>query len=242
LGQVRWRGTRDARIGFLPEERGLYRRMKVRELLLFFGELKTGHDLRRDVDAWLTRFDLLEWANRRVETLSKGMAQKVQFVVSALGNPQLLILDEPFSGLDPVNLDVLRRAVLDQRARGTTILFSTHDMAVAERMCDFILMIHRGRKVLDGTLQAIQDRYGADTIRVRVEGGAAMLAGLAGIERVEDLGQVQELHLLPGTDPQAVLGQLMGRARIHRYELARPSLHDIFVRIAGPPAREADRA
>ncbi len=231
------RGMRDSRIGYLPEERGLYRRMKLRELLLFFGRLKTGRSLPREVDAWLERLELGGWADKRVEALSKGMAQKVQFIVAALGDPALLILDEPFSGLDPVNLDVLRRAILEQRTRGATIIFSTHDMSVAERMCDFICMIFRGRKVLDGTLAAIQEEYGADTIRVRVEGGLPRLAGLPGVERVEDFGQVQELRLAPGADTQEVLRQLVGSTRVLSFEVARPSLHDIFVRIAGTPAR-----
>ncbi len=236
------RGTRDARIGYLPEERGLYRRMKVRDVLLFLGQLKTGRGLRAEVDGWLARFELSEWANKRVETLSKGMAQKVQFIAAVLGGPPLLILDEPFSGLDPVNLDALRHAVLEQRARGATIIFSTHDMSVAERMCDFVSMIFRGRKVLDGTLAAIQDQYGADTVRVRLADGAAAVRGLAGVERVEDFGQMQELRLLPGTDPQRILTDLLARSRVLSFEVARPSLHDIFVRIAGPAATEANHA
>jgi len=236
------RGLRDPRIGYLPEERGLYRRMKVRDLLLFFGRLKTGRALPREVDDWLTHFELSAWANKRIETLSKGMAQKIQFIVAVLGDPPLLILDEPFSGLDPVNLDVLRRAVLAQRARGATIIFSTHDMAVAERMCDFIFMIHGGRKVLDGTLTAIQDTYGTDTVRVRVEGGLAALGAIPGVEQVEDFGRLQELRLRPGTEAQDVLRTLVGRGRVLSFEVARPSLHDIFVRIAGPSSREVSHA
>jgi ABC-2 type transport system ATP-binding protein len=236
------RGLRDPRIGYLPEERGLYRRMKVRDLLLFFGRLKTGRTLPREVDDWLGHLELSAWANKRVETLSKGMSQKVQFIVAALGEPPLLILDEPFSGLDPVNLDVLRRAVLAQRTHGATVIFSTHDMAVAERMCDFIFMIHGGRKVLDGTLASIQDAYGADTIRVRVEGGAPALGEVPGVERVEDFGQLQELRLRPGTEAQEVLRGLVARVRVLSFEVARPSLHDIFVRIAGPASQEVSHA
>jgi ABC-2 type transport system ATP-binding protein len=235
-------GARDARVGYLPEERGLYRRMKVRELLAFFGELRTGRSLRGEVQEWLGRFELSDCSNRKVGALSKGMAQKVQFITAVLGEPRLLVLDEPFSGLDPVNLEVLRRAVFDLKARGTTVLFSTHDMAMAEQLCDFICMIFRGRKVLDGTLRAIQDQYGADTIRVRTEAGPATLEGLPGVEHVDDLGQVQELRLTRDGDPQRVLAALLTRARVLRFEVARPSLHDIFVRIAGPAAREAAHA
>lgn len=233
------RGVRDPRVGYLPEERGLYRRMKVRDLLCFLGELKCGRAPRREVDAWLERFDLGSWAGRKVEALSKGMAQKVQFIAAVLGAPRLLVLDEPFSGLDPVNMDVLRRAVLDLRGAGATVLFSTHDMAMAERMCDSIFMIFRGRKVLDGTLGSIQDRYGTDTVRLRTADGLAALRDLPGIAQCDDFGQFQELRLEPGADPQQLLAALVARTRILSFEIGKPSLHDIFVRIAGPAAADA---
>jgi ABC-2 type transport system ATP-binding protein len=236
------RGTRDPRLGYLPEERGLYRRMKVRELLVFFAELKSGASRRAEIDEWLERLELPDWADRKVETLSKGMSQKVQFIAAVIAAPRLLVLDEPFSGLDPVNLDVLRRAVVGLRARGTTVIFSTHDMGVAERMCDFIFMIFRGQKVLDGTLRSIQERYGADTLRVSTEDGNAVLAGLPGVARVEDFGQLQELRLTDGADPQATLAALLARSRVRSFEIAKPSLHDIFVRIAGPEAEEPTHA
>lgn len=225
------------RIGYLPEERGLYKKMKVRELLQFYGELKNGKNVRTDVDRWLDRFDLGEWANKKVEALSKGMSQKVQFIGAVVARPPLLILDEPFSGLDPVNMDVIRSAVLDLQAEGTTVIFSTHDMAVAERMCDFIFMIFKGRKVLDGTLEAIQDEYGSDTVRLRAENAAEALRGIACVDTINDFGQEQELRLLPGGDPQEVLSTIVARTRVKRFEVVKPSLHDIFVRIAGPEAR-----
>ncbi len=163
----------DDRIGYLPEERGLYKKMRVREVLRFFAELKgAGNDCRRDIDGWLERFSLGPWADKRVETLSKGMAQKVQFIAAVIARPQLLILDEPFSGLDPVNREVFKGAIVDLRKRATTVLFSTHDMSVAEQMCDAICMIHRGRKVLDGPLEQIKEQYGEDTIRVRASCGS----------------------------------------------------------------------
>jgi len=236
------RGTRDARIGYLPEERGLYRRMKVRELLVFFSKLRCGSPRTDEIETWLGRLDLGGWADRKVEALSKGMSQKVQFIAAVIGAPRLLVLDEPFSGLDPVNLDALRRAVLELRERGTTVIFSTHDMGVAERMCDFIFMIFRGRKVLDGTLRSIQEEYGADTVRVQTEDGRACLESLPGVGQVDDFGQLQELRLLPGADPQAVLAALVARTRVRSFEIATPSLHDIFVRIAGPEAQEANHA
>jgi ABC-2 type transport system ATP-binding protein len=249
-------GAANDRIGYLPEERGLYKKMKVREVLRFFGELKNGRDIPREIETWLARMQLADWGNKPVETLSKGMAQKVQFIAAVIAKPDLVLLDEPFSGLDPVNAEVLRDAVLDLRRQGATIIFSTHDMEVAERMCDFVFMIHQGRKVLDGTLADIQGQYGNDVIRVRlatngrIEGKAEetgqetnpglheRLARIAGVERVNDFGQLQELRIAGGTDTQQVLASLVQLGTVQHFELARPSLHDIFVRIARPEAKE----
>lgn len=230
------------RIGYLPEERGLYRKMKVRDLLKFFLELKGRTDYRRPVAEWLERLDLAEWAHRKVETLSKGMAQKVQFITAVIHEPELVILDEPFSGLDPVNADVLREAVLDLRGRGTTVVFSTHDMSVAEKMCDSIFMIYKGRKVLDGTLESIQDAYGSDTVRVKLDanGAGPDLRGIGGVEKVTDFGRLQELRIRGGADTQTILGELMQRGRVTHFEVTRPSLHDIFVRIARPEPKDAE--
>jgi ABC-2 type transport system ATP-binding protein len=229
------------RIGYLPEERGLYKKMKVRDVLRFYGRLKNGKHLDGEIRRWLERLDLGKWADKRVETLSKGMAQKVQFISAVITRPELVILDEPFSGLDPVNAEVLKDAVLELQRGGATVIFSTHDMNTAEKMCDFIFMIFRGNKVLDGTLDSIQDQYGNDTIRVRIDGDRSVLQSLPGVERVNDYGQLQELRLAEGADPQAILQGILGRAAIQQFEITRPSLHDIFVRIAGPQAQEIGR-
>jgi ABC-2 type transport system ATP-binding protein len=237
LGQQR-SGTRSPDrgklIGYLPEERGVYRKMRVRALLEFHGELRGGRNVTGEVNAWLERLGLADRADDKVETLSKGMSQKVQFIATVVPEPKLLILDEPFSGLDPVSANSLRSAVLEMRKRGCTIILSTHDMGVAESLCDSIFMIFRGKKVLDGTLASIQSSYGSDTLRVELEGGASVLGDLPGIERINDLGQVQELRMAPGCDPQQVLRTLLARARITSFSVVQPSLHDIFVRIAGP--------
>jgi len=230
------------RIGYLPEERGLYKKMKVREVLRFYGRLKSGRNLNGEVDAWLQRMGLADRANDRVETLSKGMSQKVQFIATVVARPEMVILDEPFSGLDPVNTEVIKDAVLELQRGGTTVIFSTHDMATAERMCDLIFMIFKGRKVLNGTLSDIQDQYGNDTVRVRIAGEAALLAGLPGVERINDYGRWQELRLREGADAQQILHAMLQRAPVRHFELTRPSLHDIFVRIAGPEAQEASLA
>jgi ABC-2 type transport system ATP-binding protein len=234
--------TRTGFIGYLPEERGLYRKMRVRPLLEFFGELRSGRSVAKEVRYWLERLDLAHCAERRLDTLSKGMSQRVQFIAAVVPEPALLILDEPFTGLDPVSADTLREAILDLRRRGATVILSTHDMTVAETLCDHIFMIFRGRKVLDGTLDGIQEQYGNDTIRVSVEGGAARAEGLPGVEKVRDLGQVQELRMALGCDPHQVLCELVRRGRVSSFSVVKPSLHDIFVRIAGPGAEEANHA
>jgi ABC-2 type transport system ATP-binding protein len=233
LGERDTRAARD-RVSYLPEERGLYKRMSVRRLLRYYGLLKGARqpDLDRSITHWLERLGLADWIDKRVEALSKGMAQKVQFIASVLNRPELLILDEPFSGLDPVNAEVIKDAVLDLKKAGTTVVFSTHDMSVAERLCDRIFMIFKGRKVLDGTLDEIQSLYGYDTIRLRTEDGMDALHGLDGIDEVNDQGNFQEVTLRG--DPQALLAVLISRTRINLFEVARPSLHDIFVRIAAP--------
>jgi len=227
------------RIGYLPEERGLYKNMRVRELLTFYGDLKNGRDIGPEIDHWFARLEMSGWARMKIKELSKGMSQKVQFLAAVVARPDLLILDEPFSGLDPVNTEALKDAVLEIRARGTTVLFSTHDMHMAERLCDFIFMIFEGRKVLDGTLNAIQNRYGGDLLRVRAENGAA-LADLRGVERINDFGRFQELRLAPGCDSQEILREALARTRVHGFDIVKPSLEDIFLRIAGAKAGPAD--
>ncbi|HKQ47010.1 MAG TPA: ATP-binding cassette domain-containing protein [Phycisphaerae bacterium] len=230
------------RIGYLPEERGLYRKMVVGEVLRFYAELKGMRDCEAAIDEWLARVGLADYKKKKVEALSKGMSQKVQFIATVLHRPELIILDEPFSGLDPVNMESIKDAVLDLKRGGATVIFSTHDMDVAEKMCDFIFMIFKGRKVLDGTLEEIKRKYGNDTLRVRMSGNGHGFGTLAGVDRVNDFGRFQELRMTSGADPQAILRQLSGAGRIEHFEIAQPSLHDIFVRIAGPEAQGESRA
>ena len=225
-------------VGYLPEERGLYKRMTVRRLLRYYGQLKGRSVSQLDplINAWLKRLDLEAYAEKKIQTLSKGMSQKVQFISCIVHQPRLLMLDEPFSGLDPVNADILRDAVLELRRQGTTVVFSTHDMLAAERLCDRIFMIFKGTKVLDGTLDEIQSNYGQDTVRVRTAGGASVLAGMPDIEAVNDAGNYQDVRLKG--DAQAFLGRLIQKTSVSQFELMKPSLHDIFVRIARPTAEE----
>jgi ABC-2 type transport system ATP-binding protein len=253
----------DDRVGYLPEERGLYKRMRVRDLLTYYARLKGFRRCRADIDDWLERFDLAKWANQRIDALSKGMAQKVQFISAVVARPKLLVLDEPFTGLDPLNMEALKDAVVALHRGGTTVIFSTHDMDIAERMCDTIFMICRGRKVLDGALESIQADYGQDTIRVRVggrekgdrsnlperPGGCCAQIGpvpffqhLPGVAHVNEYGRYTELRMEHGADSQVILRELLRRGRVEHFELARPSLHDIFIRIAGTDAQPAEEA
>jgi len=240
LGEERWESAND-RVNYLPEERGLYRQMKVRDLLRFFAHMKSVAVTDAEIMDWLDRMGLADWAKKKVQTLSKGMAQKVQFIAAVISKPELVLLDEPFSGLDPVNTVVLRDAVLELKNSGTTVIFSTHDMSVAEKMCDAIFMIFQGKKVLDGTLESIQDQYGSDTIRVK--GHGLTLHGLPGVTHIDDHGKYQELRLAPDADAKRIIAGLTTTGTLQQFEVARPSLQDIFMRIVGNEAlRETEMA
>jgi ABC-2 type transport system ATP-binding protein len=231
-------GARVDNVGYLPEERGLYKKMKVKELLRFHGELKNGKNLNHEINWWLKRLDLADYADKKVETLSKGMSQKLQFIVTIIDRPALIILDEPFSGLDPVNAEILRSSILELQEQGSTVIFSTHDMNMAEKMCDYIFMIYKGKKVLDGTLLSIQDKYGSDTIRIHTEKGSSAIQNIPGIEKINDFGQIQEIRISKDSDTQKILSEIMARTRIFRFEVTKPSLNDIFIRIASPEKTE----
>jgi ABC-2 type transport system ATP-binding protein len=228
-------GPANDRIGYLPEERGLYKQMKVRELLRFYAELKGHRTTPAEIEDWLDRMELPGVGEKKVEALSKGMSQKVQFIATIIAKPELVILDEPFSGLDPGNAEVMRDMVLKLKREGRTVIFSTHDMSVAEEMCDFIFMIYKGKKVLDGTLDAIQQRHGSDVLQVRLERNGSdsqrVLENLPGVMKVTDLGNWQELRVSPQTDRQQLLAELMRRGKIEHFAIAHPSLQDIFLRI-----------
>lgn len=231
LGQAGMRAAND-RIGYLPEERGLYKKMKVLNLLQYYAALKGmgAKEAKRESLHWLERMEIPQWGSKKIESLSKGMAQKIQFIATVITRPELVILDEPFSGLDPVNLETIRSAILDLQRDGTTIIFSTHDMSMAEKLCSSIFMIHKGKKVLDGTLEEIKATYGQDSIRLQVPEGAAALEGLPGIERTIDMGKYLEVKLQG--DSNEFLKALLQKTRVQRFEEAEPSLHDIFTRIA----------
>jgi ABC-2 type transport system ATP-binding protein len=230
--------SRLERVGYLPEDRGLYKKMKVKDVLKFIGDLKNTGNIRSEIEYWLKKLDLYDRADKKVETLSKGMTQKLQFIATVIDRPEIIILDEPFSGLDPVNAEILKESLLELQKNGATVIFSTHDMNMAEKMCDYIFMIHKGKKVLDGTLHNIQDEYGNDTIRLQTELGTDALTDVRGIEKINDYGQIQELRLRQGTETQEILAEVMKKSRILKFEVTRPSLHDIFIRIAAPDRKE----
>ena len=225
--------TADDRLGYLPEERGLYKRMRVREILTYYARLKGFYDCRSEIDRWLIRLGAEQWANKKVDALSKGMAQKIQFISAVVARPELVILDEPFSGLDPVNLETLKDAVVSLREHGTTIVFSTHDMDMAERMCDTIFMIFEGRKVLDGSLASIQADFPADRVRIRLAEGEE-LPSLSDVRAIERNGHSYMVRLEDPTTAVALLRRLAETRTVQHFEIVKPSLHDIFVQIAGP--------
>lgn len=237
LGKEQSGSTHD-NIGYLPEERGLYKKMKVKELLKFYCQLRRVAQMNSKMDYWLDKFSLSEWGGKKIETLSRGMSQKLQFIVAVLHQPDIVILDEPFAGLDPINADILRNSVLELREKGATIIFSTHDMNMAEKMCDYIFMIYQGKKVLDGTLNDIQDAYAADTIRIQTESGSNVFRNINGIEKVHDFGKLQEIRIKDNADTQLILREIMQRTRIHKFEIVKPSLNDIFIRIAKPRKKD----
>lgn len=225
-----------ARIGYLPEERGMYKKMRSLEFVTYTGTLKglRAGEARERGAALMDRFDLGAWKQATVDALSKGMQQKLQFVATIVHDPDLLILDEPFSGLDPVNIQVMTEVILETRRAGRTVIFSTHMMEHAERLSDAIFMIHRGRKVLDGSVASIKARAARRAIRLNCYGDGAFIAGLPYVERVRAFGNDQEVFLTHGASPQTLLQDLIGRVEVTRFDVSEPSLYDIFLAEVAP--------
>jgi len=223
------------RIGFLPEERGLYQKIKVRDVLTYLGEIKSMDkaDISTAILKGLESVRLSECIDNKVEELSKGMQQKIQFASTFLHKPRLVILDEPFSGLDPVNMEVIKDIILEEKRKGTTIIFSTHIMEQAEKLCDYICLIDNGSKILDGKLFDIKKQFGKNTVVIEFDGDNGELQNLEGVEKVNDFNKYVELKLKQDTDPQLILEQLVNKIRLNRFEYMEPSLHDIFVEKVG---------
>jgi ABC-2 type transport system ATP-binding protein len=220
------------RIGYLPEERGLYRKMKVGEQLRFFAELKnlSGREADKRIDAWLKKLELSSWKDKRAKDLSKGMQQKVQFIASVIHEPDLLILDEPFSGLDPVSVDLMKETILEQKTSGKTIILSTHQMEIAEKLCDDICMINKSRKVFDGQLREVRRSFAQNVVALRTEGADGLLDDPELITNVRQNGDDTEVLLTADASPQILLKRLVdANVKITKFELVEPTLHDIFV-------------
>ena len=219
------------RVGYLPEERGLYRRMTVGDNLVFLGRLaglSTGTSRER-IDAWAKRLEIADWIDRRVEELSKGMQQKTQFIAALLHDPDLIVMDEPFAGLDPVNTMQLKDVLVGLRAAGKSILFSTHRMDQVERLCDSICLIDRGKSVLQGSLSEIKASNGRRFVQIDYEGDGGCLAGHPLIDSLNDYGNHAEIRLKPGADSQELLWTAMRGLRVIRFQVMEPSLEQIFI-------------
>jgi ABC-2 type transport system ATP-binding protein len=230
LGRRADQAARD-RVGYMPEERGLYPRMVVEDQLLFFAGIKgvPRAEAARRLGPWLERLGLSAWRRRKLNELSKGMQQKVQLVATVLHEPDVLILDEPLSGLDPVGSDLVRDVLLDLRRQGRTLVLSSHEMETVERLCDAITLIDGGRKVLEGAVSEVKSRHGKNTVVLAYEGDGAFLAGLPGVAKLSDFGRYVELRMREGADPQEILREAAARLRVSRFEIVEPSLRDIFV-------------
>jgi len=222
------------RIGYMPEERGLYRKMTARKVLAYFGAIKGLNDreIARNVPQWLERIGLADWADKKVEALSRGMHQKLQFAVTVINEPELVILDEPFSGLDPLNQDLLKDIILEMRNEGKTIIFSTHVMHEAEKLCDFILLINKGKSILDGRLDEIRSRQSAHLVSVELEGDTSFVETLPMVKAVKSDGNRLDVTLAD-PDTQQFLHALIQHAKVRVFEEKVPSLHEIFVNLVG---------
>ena len=222
------------RVGYLPEERGLYKKMKVIDQLIFLGQL---HGLDTSVASkrahqWCERMQITDAIPKRTDELSKGMQQKIQFIATLLHEPELIIMDEPFSGLDPVNATLLQDTLVELKQAGRTILFSTHRMDQVEKLCDAICLMHNGRKVLDGSMREIKSRYPCNRVQMQFEGSSAFLQN-AMIEEAKNYSGMAEIKLKDGADPQALLEEAMRGAFITKFELMEPSLEEIFIETVG---------
>lgn len=239
-GQVRMFGEsfgRDhlKRIGYLPETSGLYKRMKVSEQLVLFGQLRglSASEAALRAKKWCERMEIADWMEKKTEELSKGMQQKMQFVATLLHEPEFLIMDEPFSGLDPVNATLLKDVLLDLNKQGRTILFSTHRMDQVEKLCSSICLINRGEAVLQGTLKEIKGRYGRSNVQIEYEGADDFLHQNGLVQSFNNYGNYVEVRLAPGADSQKLLQLVAQRSRVNKFELVEPSLEDIFIDVVG---------
>jgi ABC-2 type transport system ATP-binding protein len=222
-------------LGYMPEERGLYKKSKVLDTILYFAELRGVARGKAKADAyrWLKRFSLLEHADRKVEELSKGNQQKIQFITAVLHGPELLVLDEPFSGLDPVNQILFKDILLELKKDGKAIIFSTHQMDQAEKLSDSLCLINKGRVVLGGSVRDVKRRYGANSLHVEFEGDGSFINSLPGVSRALIYPNSAELELTHEAKTQLILKELVGKLEVRKFELVEPSLQSIFIQVVG---------
>ena len=223
-------------IGYLPEERGLYKKMKVGEQLMFLAQLKglSSGEARKRIKNWLDKMGLSEWAGKKVEDLSKGMAQKIQFIATVMHEPELLILDEPFSGFDPVNANLIKDEIFELREKGATVIFSTHRMESVEQLCDDIAMIDKSKKILDGTKKDIKKSYKSNQYQVDYRGQLSSLSGgfsLLETKSLEDDLSQAIIQTQAGQNPNDLLSELIHKTEVHGFIEVIPSINDIFIKI-----------
>jgi len=223
------------RIGYLPEERGLYRNVKINEMLLFLASLKNGNTAaaEKNLDDWLIRFGLMEWKNKTVETLSKGMSQKVQFIAAILHDPEFMFFDEPFSGLDPVSTDLLQDAILDLSSRGKNIILSTHNMEIAEKLCSNVIIIDHGKEVLSGSIAEIKSNFNQRTVSVEFDGRLNSESFSKMTRSISTYPKSTQIELADGVEPDSLLRKLIDQVSIRKFEIVVPSLHKIYVDLVG---------
>ena len=219
----------------MPEERGLYTKMKVLDMLVFLGELHEQSSAAAAASArmWLKRLELDSWENKKVEELSKGMQQKVQFIATIMHQPDLIILDEPFSGMDPINTQMIKNIMLELKANDRAIMFSTHLMEVAEKICDDILLIDKGAKILAGDLVNIKKQYGSNAIQLEYDGDARFLNSLTMIEKIDNYGNYVDIRLKKENTAQQLLQAIVNKLEIRRFQTTESSLNDIFIEVVG---------
>lgn len=234
-GSITWNGekvTRDKSdvIGYLPEERGLYPKMKVKEQLIYLGKLRgmSKQAALKELNHWLERFEIPQYLDKKVEELSKGNQQKIQFITAVLHQPELLILDEPFSGLDPINVDMMMKAVMDLKAQGTSIIFSSHQMERVEAICEHLCILRKGEAVVKGNLTEIKHSFGMKNLLIHADGDLTFLKEIEGVNDYHSLARGCELQIDHEAISQEILKKLNGHF-IQKFELVEPSLHDIFV-------------
>ena len=222
------------RVGYLPEERGLYKKMQVSDMITYMAELKNcpASKARDRIDPWLEKMDLARYRDSKVEELSKGMSQKLQFITTLIHEPDIVILDELFSGLDPLNIELIKGVLLDLKRQGKTILFSTHVMEQAEKLCDYICMISNGSKVLDGRLSEVKARFGSNVLQVDMDGDGAFVQSLPGVSSVNEFNNYIEIGFDDGADPDVILKGILEKVKVRRFEIVEPSLYRIFIETA----------